>query len=198
MPTTTDPRQIGPETPTRTRVRPTRNALRQRADALASMGVFGDADDRVLTIEKVEPGPDPEASPEVYLADEHGEPLNVTIPAAWLVLDGRGQLILQPGQPDEGMGYNPRKSLPYPLFVGPDNRVENVPGYPLVRREEDRGKLPRLAGFQPDVETQRVDVHADRWREDPLVAVGMVPVFHEPDGSGMFSLSVLITDVSAR
>lgn len=109
-------------------------------------------------------------------------------------------IALQPGQPDEGMNYNPSKSLPYPIFVGLDDRCENVPGYPLVRSVDDRVKLPILVGFQPDLETQRVEVLTERWRTSPTVACGMVPVFFEPGGAseGMFNLTVVITSVDGK
>lgn len=106
-------------------------------------------------------------------------------------------IALQPGQPGEGMEYNPAKSLPYPIFVGPDDRCENVPGYPLARSTFDRAKLPILAGFQPDLDTQRVTLLTEDWRQIPASAVGMVPVFFEPGGmgDGMFNLAVQITSV---
>ena len=105
---------------------------------------------------------------------------------------------LQPGQLGEGMGYNPRKELPYPIVVGEDGRCENVPGYPLRNHHKDRELLPILAGFQPDETTQTVTVLPDEWRTDTQVAVGMAPVFFEPGGmgDGMFNLSVLITRVN--
>lgn len=110
-------------------------------------------------------------------------------------------IALQPGQRGNGMEYDVNVPLPYPIFVGDDNRCENVPGYALAGRADDRESLPILVGFQPDTQTQRVlldllDV-AD-WRIAPTVAVGMVPVFFEPAGfnAGMFSLDVPITGVT--
>lgn len=108
-------------------------------------------------------------------------------------------ITIQPGQPGEGMEYNPAEPLPYPIFVGDDDRCENVPGYPPNRVGVERDTLPILVGFQPDVETQSVDLLAEDWRRDPSTAIGMVPVFFEPGGisEGMFSLAVQITSVHA-
>ncbi len=117
-------------------------------------------------------------------------------------------ISLQPGQPGEGLDYCPSKPLPYPIFVGDDDRCENVPGkdpagvrYPLAREVAGSGRrmLPKLVGFQkgaaPNPESM---LSVDRWRLDPETAVGMYPVFCEPAGfdAGMFNLNVPITSVS--
>lgn len=112
--------------------------------------------------------------------------------------DPQCRVGLQPGQAGNGMGYDPRVPLPYPIFVGGDDRCENVPGYPFAHTAEDRSKLPILVGFQPpDTSTQHVVVSVDEWWEDWHSAIGLVPVFYEPGGfdDGMFSLGVLITGI---
>ena len=63
-------------------------------------------------------------------------------------------IILQPGQPGEGMNYNVHKPLPYPFHVDAD--TGDVRPGPQTGNEEWR-----LVGFQPDADTQRVDL----WRE---------------------------------
>lgn len=110
---------------------------------------------------------------------------------------GDDRLALQTGQPGEGLGYNPAKPLPYPIFVAHDYRCENVPGYPLRHGVANRDELPILAGFQHDATVQNVDLMAEDWDEDWQQAVGMIPVFFEPAeiGDGMFSLTVPITSV---
>lgn len=101
---------------------------------------------------------------------------------------------LHPGQPGEKV-YNPRKPLPYPIFVGTDLRCENVPGYALAHSETPRDEMPTLVGFQPSVSEQFVALSVEDWMEgsDEREAVGMVPVFAAPDGA-MFSLDVDLTD----
>lgn len=105
---------------------------------------------------------------------------------------------LQPGQPDEGMDYNPRKPLPYPIHVGEDGRCENVPfvGCALARGQ---GYRPRLIGFQATIEPDPTGLLLrDSWLDGPIeLAVGMYPVFTLEDG-GMANLAVPITSVTAR
>lgn len=96
-------------------------------------------------------------------------------------------ISLQPGQPGEGMNYNVHKPLPYPSHVDADTGD--------VRPGPQTGNAAgRLIGFQPDVDTQRVDL----WREVFVVdsqKAGMVPVFVDATG-GMFSLDVPVLKVA--
>ena len=100
-------------------------------------------------------------------------------------------ISLQPGQPDEGMGYNPRKPLPYPIHVHPDWSCSNVPGYAMLGQDDLR--KPRLVGFQrtttPD--PTGLVLADDDWLADPDVAVGMFPVF--VTRGEMFNLTVPVT-----
>lgn len=103
------------------------------------------------------------------------------------------KILLYPGQPGEGMGYNPVKPLPVAITVHADRRCERVPDCPDSWVNEDRATWPTLVGFQLDADVQHVEVLADDWREDPAAAVGMFPVFVE-NGS-MFNLAVPVTRV---
>jgi hypothetical protein len=99
--------------------------------------------------------------------------------------------ISQPGEVD----YNPRKPLPYPIFVGEDLLCENVPGHPLVREVTESGRrhLPKLVGFQRG-EQQSVVLWADDFLANTDRAVGLRPVF-VPAHGGMFTLNVSVTSV---
>lgn len=100
---------------------------------------------------------------------------------------------LQPGQPDEGLDYNPSKSLPYPIFVDAEGRAANVPGYALAGQS---GVRPTLVGFTETAEPDPEGVLLrEDWLLDPQVAVGMHPVFTAP--GEMFSLAVPIISVTS-
>lgn len=105
-------------------------------------------------------------------------------------------LSLHLGQPGMGMDYDPMLPLPYPIHVDPDGRSWNVPGsgYPLAHRGA-REDCPVLLGFQPDPTTMEVVLLAEEWRQDPQRGVGLVPVFREPHGSGMFAITVLVRSI---
>ena len=97
-------------------------------------------------------------------------------------------LSIQPGQPGEGMYYNVHKPLPYPFHV--DASTGDVRVGPQTGNE-----AWRLIGFQPAVDTQRVDLWREVFVVDPRKAVGMFPVFVDANG-GMFSLDVPVLKVA--
>lgn len=97
-------------------------------------------------------------------------------------------LSIHPGQPGEGMNYNVNKPLPYPYHVDAD--TGDVKPGPQTNNESWR-----LLGFQPDADTQHVEVWREDWLNEPNTAVGLVPVFVDADG-GMFSLDVPVTRVT--
>lgn len=101
--------------------------------------------------------------------------------------------LLHPGQPGEGMGYNPDKPKPYPLDVADDLTCGNVPWDGCAMTGQD-GYRPRLLGFQDNPEMMRVDLYAEDWRQDPTSAVGKFPVLTPPEG-GISCLSLPVVEV---
>lgn len=97
-------------------------------------------------------------------------------------------ITIQPGQPGEGMNYNPSKSLPYPYHINPKNGD-------VDRQDFWRGDPSRLIGFQRTASFQSVSLWLEDFVADPQQAVGMFPVFAKT-GGGMYNLSVPITSVS--
>lgn len=106
-------------------------------------------------------------------------------------------ITLQPGQPDQGMGYDPKLPLPYGIHVDRDTlECCNVPGCPDSFYPED-GNYPKLIGFQATAEPDPEGILlADEWLADPELAVGMFGVF--TDDGEMFNITVPITSVDAR
>lgn len=107
-------------------------------------------------------------------------------------------ITMQPGQPGNGMDYDPRQPLPYGIHVDRDTlECQNVPGCPGSFRRDENGTYPKLIGFQ---QTEQADptglVLAEDWLDDPEQAVGMFPVFIEAEG--MFNITVPITGVTVR
>ena len=98
-------------------------------------------------------------------------------------------LSIHIGQPGEGMSYNVNKPLPYPYHVSATNG--SVKPGPQTNNE-----IWRLVGFQPDTDTQHIEVWLKDWLNEPNTAVGLVPVFVNVDGGGMFNLNVPVTKVT--
>lgn len=98
-------------------------------------------------------------------------------------MTARKTITIQPGQPGEGMDYNVRKPLPYPIHVDPDTDRARWGNEEYV-----------LIGFQWTAEDQTVAFLASTFYEDPQVAVGTYPVF--ADGGRFFNLTTPITRVS--
>ena len=96
-------------------------------------------------------------------------------------------LSIHIGQPGEGMNYNVNKPLPYPYHV--DASTGGVRPGPQTNNE-----IWRLIGFQPDTNTQRVEVWLEDWLNEPDTAVGLVPVFVDADR--MFNLNAPVTSVT--
>lgn len=104
-------------------------------------------------------------------------------------------ISLQPGQPGEGMEYNPRKVLPYPIHVDVDSLdCGNVPWPEAVPFGDF---TPRLIGFQATAEPDPEGLLlAEDWLDGVHEAcVGMYPVLTTEDG-GMANLTVPITSIS--
>lgn len=135
---------------------------------------------------------DPTPAPSYDQAEQADQPPATGTRTA--VIDYETAITLQPGQPGEGLGYNVRKPLPYPLFVDRDGYTENVPGFALAGRAGRREDLPKLIGFQ-EGEVQTVVLFREDFLVDPSAAVGLCPVF-AAEGS-MFALTVPITEATA-
>ena len=99
-----------------------------------------------------------------------------------------GTITIQPGQPGEGMKYNPQKALPYPWHIDPETGD-------VDRQDFWKGDPARLMGFQAEIDVQRVALHRKDFAADPQKAVGMFAVFLRKDGS-MYNIEVPITDVT--
>jgi hypothetical protein len=108
----------------------------------------------------------------------------------------RKTISIQPGQPGEGMGYNPHLPLPYPFHV------DSITGDCLHGRgtaacgDAPEGRPWRLVGFQRTTD-QHLDVTFEQFVADPTSVVGCYPVFAEP-GLEIFSLNVPITGVQVH
>lgn len=104
-------------------------------------------------------------------------------------------ITLQPGQPGQGMGYDPLLPLPYGIHVDRETLAcRNVPGCPASFQPND-GDYPKLVGFQPTVDPDPEAVLlASDWLDEPELAVGTFAVFIE-DGD-MFNITVPITGVT--
>ena len=100
----------------------------------------------------------------------------------------QNHITIQPGQPGEGMEYNPLKSLPYPYHINPDTGD-------VARQDFWQGDPARLLGFQASRDVQRVSLWLSDFSTAPAKAVGMFPVFLRRDGS-MYNLADPITSVS--
>ena len=96
-------------------------------------------------------------------------------------------ITIQPGQPDEGMGYNVAKPLPYPWHIDTESGE-------VGHQEFWNGEPFRLLGFQKNAQVQMVDLMLDQFVENPNLAVGMYAVFSDKDG-GMYNITVPITHV---
>lgn len=101
--------------------------------------------------------------------------------------------LLHPGQPGEGMAYNPEKQRPYPIDVAEDGTCGNVPweGCAMTGRE---GNRPKLLGFQDNPEVMRVDLYREDWLAGDLSAcIGKFPVLL--DRGGIASMGTPVVEV---
>jgi hypothetical protein len=107
-------------------------------------------------------------------------------------------ISLQPGQPGNGMDYDPAVPLPYPIHMDEDGLCWNVPGHAL--RDGDPDDRPRLVGFQPtgpDPDPSGGMLLRDEWIDTGIEGcVGWWPVFAHK--GGMFNLTEPITNVSVE
>jgi len=102
-------------------------------------------------------------------------------------------ISIQPGQLDEGMGYNVHKPLPYPFHIDAASGACKHGRGTSELGDAPEGKPWVLIGFQRG-EEQSIVVTFAEFCEDPSAAIGLRPVFV---GHGsFFALSVPVTDVT--
>lgn len=91
-------------------------------------------------------------------------------------------IMIQPGQPGEGMGYDVHKPLPYPFYI--DMKTGKVIS------EIDKGHV--LIGFQ-EGDVQRLVMYRDELSTNVQKAVGLRPVL--ADHGKIYAWSVPVTEV---
>ena len=79
-------------------------------------------------------------------------------------------ISVQPGQPGEGLEYNPKKRLPYPIHIDPETGTARW----------GKGEYT-LVGFQQDFNSD-IDLLADEFYEQPSLAIGQLIVLCDQAG----------------